>query len=266
MGCRQPGFIQRIVLPTGGSAFFIVRRFKGITLEDGAGHGQQGWAALREKFKESSREAIRAEHFKINDTQIGSNGDPHENFYIMDSGRHRLNACGPQEGPTDRHYEDILLKTLPPKYRVIRQAHPERGDFGLAGIWRMMAAIYADNQARSRSDSFRGIARRGAAMMKAMTRDCNDIKCHFCGCVGHPKSSAPYASSSSRIMMDSSRSSVKDIKSTHADSTNETTEAGEVPSGAHTTKQLLIATPNAASGGANRLTATLTLLQPGLRG
>ena len=37
--------------------------------------------------------------------------------------------------------------------------------------------------------------------------------------------------------MDSSGSSVKDNKITYADSTNETVEAGEVPCGAHTTKQ-----------------------------
>ena len=65
--------------------------------------------------------------------------------------------------------------------------------------------------------------------------------------------------------MDSSRSSVKDNKITHADSTNETVEAREVRCGAHTTKQPPIATPTAAPGGANRLTTTLTLLQPGLR-
>ena len=57
--------------------------------------------------------------------------------------------------------------------------------------------------------------------------------------------------------MDSSRSSVTDNKITHAHSTNETVEAGEAPCGAHTTKQRPIATPTAAPGGANRLTATL---------
>ena len=64
--------------------------------------------------------------------------------------------------------------------------------------------------------------------------------------------------------MDSSRSSVKNNRNTHADSTKETVEAGEVPCGAHTTQQPPIATPTAATGGANRLTATLiTMLQPG---
>ena len=72
------------------------------------------------------------------------------------------------------------------------------------------------------------------------------------------KLNAPYASSSSRKMMGSSRSSVKDNKINHADSTNETLEAGEVPCGAHTARQPPIATPTAAPGGANLLMATST--------
>ena len=112
-----------------------------------------------------------------------SEQDPDEYLYIMDTCRDRLNACDPPEGPTDRQYEDILLQALPPEYKAIRQVHLERGDFGLADIRRMMAAIYADNPARSCSDSFRGIAGHGAAI-QAMTRDRN-ITCHFCGRIGH---------------------------------------------------------------------------------
>ena len=141
---------------TGGSAFFVVRRFESTTLEDRAAHGQQAWAALREKFKGSSREAIRAEHSKMNNnTRIPSDQDPDEYLYIMNSCRDRLSACVPPKGPTDRQYEDILLQALPPRYKAIRQVHLQRGDFGLADIRRMMA-IYADNMARSRSDSSRG--------------------------------------------------------------------------------------------------------------
>lgn len=47
---------------TDGSAFFILQRFEVTTIEDGAGHGRQAWAALRKKFKGSLREAISAEH------------------------------------------------------------------------------------------------------------------------------------------------------------------------------------------------------------
>ena len=42
-----------LLFSTGGSTVFVVRRFEGTTLEDGAGHGQQAWVALREKVKES---------------------------------------------------------------------------------------------------------------------------------------------------------------------------------------------------------------------
>ena len=66
----------------------------------------------------------------------------------MDSCQDRLNVCNPQDGPTDRQYEDISLQALPPEYNAIHQAHLERGDFGLADIRRMMVVIYADNLAR----------------------------------------------------------------------------------------------------------------------
>ena len=126
---------------TGGSAFFVVRRFEDTTVEDGAGHGQQAWAALREKFKGSSREAICAEHAKMNNMSMRSGQDLDEYLYIMDSCRDCLNPCDPPEDPKDRQHEDIILQALPPEYKAIRQAHLERGDFGLANIRRMMAAI-----------------------------------------------------------------------------------------------------------------------------
>ena len=107
---------------------------------------------LREKFKGSSREAIRAERAKMNNTPMRSGQDPDDYLYIMDSCRDRLNACDPLEGSTDRQYEDIILQALPPEDKAIRQAHLEREDFGLADIRRMMSDIYADNLARSRSD------------------------------------------------------------------------------------------------------------------
>ena len=65
--------------------------------------------------------------------------------------------------------------------------------------------------------------------------------------------------------MDNSRSRAKNARTSHADSTNETVEASEVPCGAHTIKQPTIATLTAAQGGANRLRATLTLRPLDLR-
>ena len=44
--------------------------FEGMGLQDGVGHGQQAWAALREKFNGCSREALLAEHHKMNQTHV----------------------------------------------------------------------------------------------------------------------------------------------------------------------------------------------------
>ena len=157
---------------TTGSAFSVVRRFEGKRLQDGPGHGQQAWAALCEKFDGCSREALRAEHYKMNHTKMTPGQDPDEFLYIMDSRRDRLNTSAPPEGPTDRQYEDILLQALSPDYESIRRAHLERRDFGLADIRRIMAAIYADNLSR-RSITTTGIAGPGVAM-KTMDRDLSD--------------------------------------------------------------------------------------------
>ena len=67
--------------------------------------------------------------------------DPDEDLYHKDSCRDRLNACDPPEGPKDRHYEDVILQTLPSESDRIRQTHLERRDFGLADIRLMMLAI-----------------------------------------------------------------------------------------------------------------------------
>ena len=50
---------------TKGVACFVVRRFAGKTLDEDSGHGQRAWAALRKKFDGCSREALRAEHAKM---------------------------------------------------------------------------------------------------------------------------------------------------------------------------------------------------------
>ena len=77
--------------------------------------------------------------------------DPDDYLYHIDSCRDLLNACDPLEGPTDRQYEDIILQALPSEYARIRQTHPERRDYGLADIHRVIAAIYTDDFSRSES-------------------------------------------------------------------------------------------------------------------
>ena len=162
---------------TKGAACSVVRRFAGKTLDEGSGHGQRAWAALRERFDGSSREALRAEHAKMNSARMRPSQDPDEFLYELDTRRERLNACDPPEGPTDRQFEDIILQALPSEYDRIRQTHFETRDFGLADICRMMTSIYADNL--SRSESSKGIAGRGAAM-QGVDRNCTSVLCHYC--------------------------------------------------------------------------------------
>ena len=96
--------------------------------------------------------------------KMRSDEDPDDFLYKKDRCRDRLNSVTSKEGPSDRQYADIILQCLPPEYDRIRQAHFEKEDCNLADIRRMMSKIYADNFARSNSDSSRGIAGRGVAM------------------------------------------------------------------------------------------------------
>ena len=155
---------------TSGPAFSVVRRFEGETREDGVGHGQDAWGALREKFDGCSREALRAAHRELETVKLRSDEDPDYFLYKKDRCRDRLNSVTPKEGPSYRRYEDIILQCLPPEYDRIRQTHFEREDCNLEDIRRMMSKIYADNLARSHSDSSRGIAGRRVAM-QATGRD-----------------------------------------------------------------------------------------------
>ena len=164
---------------TSGPAFSVVRRFEGKTREDGVGHGQDAWAALREKFDGCSREDLRAAHPELETVKIRSDEDRDDFLYKKNRCRDRLNFVTPKEGPSDRRYEDIILQCLPPKYDRIRYTHFEREDCNLADIRWMMSKIYADNLACSHSDSSRGIAGRGVAM-QATGRDIGEVNCLYC--------------------------------------------------------------------------------------
>ena len=93
-----------------------------------------------------------------------SDEDPDDFIYKKDRCRDRLNSITPKENPSDRRFEDIILQCLPPEYDRFRQTYFGREVYNLADIRRMMSKIYADNLARSNSDSSRGIAGRGVAM------------------------------------------------------------------------------------------------------
>ena len=150
--------------------------------------------------------------------------------------------------------------------KAIRQAHLEKGDFELADSQRMMAAIYAANLARSRSASFMGIAGRGAAMQET-TRGRNDIKCDFCGRVGHFKIKCFLCVKQQQQENDGQQRQQREGQQNHLRRQHQRDRrGGRGPVWCSYHKTTPIATPTAAPGGANRLTATLTLLQPGLRG
>ena len=182
----NPNLFSILYFTTSGPAFSVVRRFEGKRREDEVRRGQDEWAALREKFDGCSREALRAAHREMETVKIRSDEDPDDFLYKKDRCRDRLNSVTPKEGPSDRRHEDIILQCLPPEYDRIRQTHFETEDCSLADIRRMMSKIYADNLARSQSDSSRGIAERGVAM-QATGRDLRKINCHYCNKFGHYK-------------------------------------------------------------------------------
>ena len=163
---------------TSGLAFSVVRKFKGKTREDGVGHGQDAWGALREKLDGCSRKALRAAHRELETVKMRSDEDPDDFLYKKDRCRDRLNSVIPKEGPSNRRYEDILLQCLPPEYDRIRQTHFEREDCNLEDNRRMISKIYVDNLALSHSDSSRGIGGRGVAT-QATGRDLSKIYCYY---------------------------------------------------------------------------------------
>ena len=159
---------------TSGPAFSIVRRFEGETGEDGVGHGQAAWAALREKFNGCSHEALRGAHREMQTVKMRSDAGPDDFLYKTDQCRDHLDFVTPKEGPSDRQYEDIILQCLPPEYHIIGQGRYEREDCNLADIRRMVSKIYPDSLASSHSDPSKGMAGRGVAM-QATGRDLSKI-------------------------------------------------------------------------------------------
>ena len=182
--CTCHNLFSTLYIMTSGPVFSVVRRFEGKTREDEVGHGQDVWAALREKF--CSHEALRAAQRELETVNMRSDEDPDDFLYKKDRCRNRLNSVTPKEVPSDRRYEDIILQCLPPEYDRTRQTHFEREDCNIADIRRIMSKIYADNLARSHSDSSRSIAGRGVAM-QATGRDLSKINCHYCNKFGHYK-------------------------------------------------------------------------------
>ena len=97
---------------TSGPAFSVVRKFEEKTRVSGVGHGQDEWAALREKFDGCSREAFQAMHreMETETVKILSDKDPNNLIYKKDRWRDCLNSVTLKESPSDRHYEDMILQ------------------------------------------------------------------------------------------------------------------------------------------------------------
>ena len=112
-----------LYVTTSGPAFSVVRRFEGKPRENKVGHGQDAWAALREKFDGCSREALRAAHREVETVKMRPEKYPDNILYKEDGCRDRLNYVTPEEGPSNRQYEDIIYQCLPPEYGRIRPAH-----------------------------------------------------------------------------------------------------------------------------------------------
>ena len=75
---------------TADLAFSVVWGFQGKISAERAGHGQQAWAALREKFDGCSRAAIRVEHIRTTSTRMRPGQAPDDYLFHMDSYRGRL--------------------------------------------------------------------------------------------------------------------------------------------------------------------------------
>ena len=100
-------FYSILYSTTSDTIFSVVRRFEGKTRENGVEHGQDAWAALREKFDSCSREALRAAHREMETVKMRSDEDPNDFLYKKDRCHDRLNYVTPKEVPSDRQYEDI---------------------------------------------------------------------------------------------------------------------------------------------------------------
>ena len=167
----------------------IVNPCAGSNLGNAVRHVGKHLADAVERKKNKYRGSFPATYFLLplamsTCGDVGS--DPDDFLYKKDRCRDRLNSVTPRESPSDRRYEDIILQCLPQEYNRIRQTHFEREDCNLEDIRRMMSKIYADNLARSNSDSSRGIAGRGVAM-QATGRDLSKINCYYCNKFGHYK-------------------------------------------------------------------------------
>ena len=80
----------------------------------------------------------------------------------------------------------ISYEYFSPECDSIRQIHIKREDYNLTNILRMMSKIYADNFARSKSNSSRGSAERGVAT-QTIGQDLSNTSHLYCNKFGYYK-------------------------------------------------------------------------------
>ena len=123
------------------------------------------------RFNGSSCEATRAEHVKMNNSLKCSRQDPDGYLYIMDSCLSHLIALQTTRGskPTD-NTNTSCSKLFHRITRLFTKLIWRGETSAFVDIRRTVVAFYAESLARSRSDSCRDIAGRGAAI-QTMVRD-----------------------------------------------------------------------------------------------
>ena len=114
--CDIPALTQSLndsvlLLTTSGSASNVVKKFEGKKPEDGAGYEHAAWEALNNKHNSHTKEARRACHEKLVNTNMESGQDPDELFFVLNECRGLLGEMG--QTVHDKRYENIIFQALP---------------------------------------------------------------------------------------------------------------------------------------------------------
>ena len=152
----------------------------GKTRENRVSNGQAAWNALEKKYNSNTKEARKAYHGYLHNTNIKSGDDRDDFVYTMDGYRERLEDMG-QPVPDER-YEDIMPQVLPAEYKRVRTAGYERRDLRLPDIRGMMNALYIE--CLSRPNTSPSVVDCGVA--RHLTGGGNSpIICHYYGNPGY---------------------------------------------------------------------------------
>ena len=147
--CANKNLFSPLILTSARLANNLLKRYMVKTREDEVGNGHAAWTAMEEKYNSHTKQARRAYRKQLYNTKMKSGDDPDDFIYSMDGYCERLKVMG-QPVPDER-YADIVLQALPAEYERVRTVSMERRDFHLAGIRRVMSALYINSVSRSNS-------------------------------------------------------------------------------------------------------------------